>query len=152
LRSQELDIANSLIIQLKEENDRLNEIAKSFHARNEELEEQLARFIGGGTSNHARDRGPSGPGGAQRLDGTQSQASSGSDRGTSNNDASGLNVLVPVPRYDNKAGANGNTALRAHLQSNPDAYYSSARDSGVAGGAEGMLDAGQVFTQAKGLI
>ncbi|BFZ57263.1 hypothetical protein PYCC9005_004314 [Savitreella phatthalungensis] len=42
LRSQELDIANSLIIQLKEENDRLNEIAKSFHQRITELETQLA--------------------------------------------------------------------------------------------------------------
>lgn len=44
LRSQELDIANSLIIQLKEENDRLNEIAKSFHNRVGELERQLAHI------------------------------------------------------------------------------------------------------------
>ncbi|CCG81976.1 protein of unknown function [Taphrina deformans PYCC 5710] len=44
LRSQELDIANSLIVQLKEENDRLNEIAKSFHSRVGELEAQLAHI------------------------------------------------------------------------------------------------------------
>lgn len=44
LRSQELDIANSLIIQLKEENDRLNDIAKSFHNRVGELEAQLAQI------------------------------------------------------------------------------------------------------------
>lgn len=44
LRSQELDIANSLIIQLKEENDRLNDIAKSFHSRVGELEAQLAQI------------------------------------------------------------------------------------------------------------
>ncbi len=45
LRSQELDIANSLILQLKEENDRLNEIAKGFDMRIQELEEQLGEPI-----------------------------------------------------------------------------------------------------------
>lgn len=47
LRSQELDVANSLIIQLKEENDRLNEIAKSFHNRIGELEAQLSDTYNG---------------------------------------------------------------------------------------------------------
>ena len=48
LRSQELDVANSLIIQLKEENDRLNEIAKSFHSRIGQLEDELEEIYRSG--------------------------------------------------------------------------------------------------------
>lgn len=54
LRSQELDIANSLIIQLKEENDRLNDIAKSFHSRVGELESQLAQISNNQASSQIR--------------------------------------------------------------------------------------------------
>lgn len=54
LRSQELDIANSLIIQLKEENDRLNDIAKSFHNRVGELEAQLAQMTAAQTNPQMR--------------------------------------------------------------------------------------------------
>lgn len=54
LRSQELDIANSLIIQLKEENDRLNEIAKSFHSRVNELEAQLMQIANAQTGQQVR--------------------------------------------------------------------------------------------------
>lgn len=54
LRSQELDIANSLIIQLKDENDRLNEIAKSFHSRVGELETQLAEIKSAEASSQAK--------------------------------------------------------------------------------------------------
>ncbi|ORY86811.1 hypothetical protein BCR37DRAFT_390550 [Protomyces lactucae-debilis] len=156
LRSQELDIANSLIIQLKEENDRLNEIAKSFHARNEELEEQLARFARRGSgSSLGRGRDPSSVSShAQQRDGAQSHASSSGDRGP---ETAGLAVPVPVPRYDAAAGGNGGgngngDAAARHGQVMADAYYSSARDSGGAGGTAGLVDAGQVYSQAKGLI
>lgn len=57
LRSQELDIANTLIVQLKEENDRLNEIAKSFHSRVGELETQLAQVTAVTNDRTRRDSG-----------------------------------------------------------------------------------------------